>query len=885
MCKNIIKPQFMFIVLDLETTWLSAKDDAIIEIALIKINREDFSEVDRFHCFVNPERDIPTLISQITNIFDEDVKDAKKFNEIDDEIQDFIEWFPLIWHNISFDVRFLESHWIDTSKNPYIDTFFLANILCSQEKSLNLWYLCEVFSIELESAHRAIDDTIATVKLFQALIWRLQWVSEKNQQLIWYYFTFCQDSWVRIIRDQYLSKPEKVSVLDDIIGEYVQKLQSSTLVNSDKKWSDELINIEEFLSEIPWFELRNSQKLMLDKVDNNLSQGGKMLIEAPTWIGKTFAYLLPAIKHALAFKEPVHISTSTKALQDQIYYKDLHFLSEHFPQAFSYTKLKWKRNYLWVSSFLEFLHSSSAPTASHVSFILKIFLWSLDSEFGELDELQFYGEEFWFLSDIHAGNSFIFDDSNPYKEVEFALKARKRAKNSDIIITNNHILFQDIVSEWSLLGWVKNLILDEAHSLEDIVTQSLKKILSFDKLQKLLDKIDKKLIKYSISIDKSLIYKQSILFDSAELFSVVEWEIFSHFKLDTKYKNLLLSPDFFTKYSEIALLSEKISQNLESLRQDIAALWDKKAIHFSSEMQELVFFRQFISQVLLEPNFDKNIYYMSHDDNYGTQIHTTLLRPGEFLKNQLWSHVESVVLTSATLQMENTFDYIDNTLQTSDFDKVVLPSDFDYNNQALLCIPTDLWSVKNNIQKLTEFLGDFFHIVSWRTLVLFTAFFSIKEVYSSLKIELERKKIHLLAQWISGSKHKQIEFFKSNPNNSIMLWTDTFWEWIDIPGQDLQYLIIHKIPFAVPSDPIFMARSKLYKDSFAEYAIPKSILKLKQGFWRLIRTKKDTGIVVFLDDRIYTTKWWERFLSSFPSEIKVRYTRSDMLLDLLSKNK
>jgi Rad3-related DNA helicase len=189
------------------------------------------------------------------------------------------------------------------------------------------------------------------------------------------------------------------------------------------------------------------------------------------------------------------------------------------------------------------------------------------------------------------------------------------------------------------------------------------------------------------------------------------------------------------------------------------------------------------------------------------------------------------------------------------------------------------------MQKLTEFLWKFFHIVSGRTLVLFTAFFSIREVYSSLKIELERDKIHLLAQWISGSKHKQIEFFKANPSNSIMLWTDTFWEGIDIPGQDLQYLIIHKIPFAVPSDPIFMARSKLYKDSFAEYAIPKSILKLKQWFWRLIRTKKDTGIVVFLDDRIYTTKWWERFLSSFPSDIKIRYTTSDKLLDLLSQNK
>jgi DNA polymerase-3 subunit epsilon len=128
----------MFIVLDLETTGLSARDDSIIECAFIKIDRESFQEIDRFTSFVNPGRDIPGLISQITNIFSEDLIDAPKFSDIQDDVQDFIEGLPLIGHNIPFDVRFLESHGIDTSKNPYIDTFFLANFLCSQEKSLNL---------------------------------------------------------------------------------------------------------------------------------------------------------------------------------------------------------------------------------------------------------------------------------------------------------------------------------------------------------------------------------------------------------------------------------------------------------------------------------------------------------------------------------------------------------------------------------------------------------------------------------------------------------------------------------------------------------------------------------------------------------------------------
>lgn len=871
----------MFIVLDLETTGLSARDDSIIEYALIKIERETFREVDRLSGFVNPGRDIPWLISQITNIFEDDVSNAPKFSEVSDDIQDFIEGFPLIGHNVSFDVRFLESHGIDTSKNPYIDTFFLANFLCFEEKSLNLWYLCDVLNIKLENAHRAIDDTLATVKVFQKLIGKLQKLPKDMLKISYEYFSICQDVWVHIIRDEYLMKPSSPLKQWETTDIYIKNIKKHIADIDDMYSCESTENIIDFLSTIPEFELRESQKKMLDKVDTTLSKWGKSLIEAPTWIGKTFAYLLPAIKHSLLFHEPVHISTSTKALQDQIFYKDLKFISDNYPQKFSFTKLKWKRNYLWVSSFLEFLESSENKGPGATSFILKIFFWSMRSELWELDELNFYGEEYSFLSEIHAWNSFIFDEGNIYKDQEFALRARKRARASNIIITNNHILFQDIVSEGSLLWWVKNLILDEAHSLEDIVTGSLKKTVSFDGVQKLLIKIERKILKYKIEGSELGLKKQQVLFDSAELFSILEWVIFSEFKLDAKYKTTLLKNSFFEDNTNSGLLAKKISDLLESLRQELASLPEKESVKFSSEVQELLYVRQILLSVFVDMDSEKNIYYLSHDENRGTQLHTTVLKPGDFLDKHLWKELESVVLTSATLQMDDNFAYINEVLNLHDFENMILPSDFDYSSQALLFIPQDLWNVKDNLPELIIFFRKFFSLVWWRTLVLFTAFFAIREVYTHLKIELEQQNMHLLAQSISGSKYKQIDFYKKHPEKSILLWTDTFWEGIDIPGNDLQYLIIHKIPFAVPSDPIFKARSKLFKDSFSEYAIPKSVLKLKQGFWRLIRTKKDTGVVVFLDNRIYTTKWGNNFLNSFPSDIKIRYGSSSKLLEIL----
>lgn len=874
----------MFIVLDLETTGLSPKEDSIIEYAFIKIDRQSFRECDRLTGFVNPQKPIPELISQITNIFDSDVENSPKFSNVLDEIQDFIEWFPIIGHNISFDARFLESHGIDLSKNPRIDTFFLANFLCHELKSLNLGYLCESFGIHLDNAHRAIDDASATVQVFQKLIEKLSTLAKDHHELFWYYFSVCQDVGVHILRDEYLHKPKRILSEDNIAEIYCSELKKSRGVISKMSYVEEAIDIENILDGIDNFEIRDSQKIMLSRIDETFNSGKKILIEAPTGIGKTFAYLLPALKYSLNFQEAVHISTSSKALQDQIYYKDLSFLKSIFPHEFSFTKLKWRRNYLWVSSFLNFLELVEIQSPSRISFILKVYLWSIESDFGELDELDYYWEEWGFLSEVHAGDNYVFDAANIYKEYEFALRARKRAKEANIVITNNHILFQDMSSEGSLLWGVKNLILDEAHSLEDIVTHSLKKTFSFQFLQKTFQKIEKKIWKYEISDSDMLIKKQDILFNSAELFSVFEGAIFEKFSLDAKYKSLHLKDSFFDDAPEIYLLAQKIRRSLEDLRQEIIALWDDRAIFFSREMQDIIFMIEFLWNTCWDRNSWKYIYYLTHDSDRGTQMHYTLLKPWLFLKEYLWSKLDSVVLTSATLQMGGSFWYIQKMLEVEDFETLVLDSDFDYSKQALVFIPQDLGSVKHNLPQILEFLETFFFIVKWQTLVLFTAFSVIREVFSSLKIRLQQQDIHLLAQSISGSKNKQIDFFKANSQKSILLWTDTFWEWIDIPWEDLRYLVVHKIPFSVPTDPIFIARSTLFKNSFQDYAIPKSILKLKQWFGRLIRSKEDTGIIVFLDDRISTTNWGQAFLDSFPKNIKIRYGTTQKLTELLKSN-
>lgn len=875
----------MFIVLDLETTGLSPKEDTIIEFAFVKIDRNTFKEIDRLTAFVDPGRPIPELISGITNIFDSDVTWAAAFEDSIDDIEDFIEWYPLIGHNISFDVSFLLSHNVDLSKNPYIDTFFLANFLCSGEKSLNLGHLCEVFKIDLLSAHRAIDDTLATVEVFRCLIEKLQWLPREQKNIIASLMHISRDAWVQVLKNEYLSEDKFIQGKDDIFAKYFSHISEKLKDNIDKIHYKEKVEIASFLSSVEAFELRESQRIMLDKVDNNFSKWEKLIVEAPTGTGKTLAYLLPAIKYSLTSWESVHISTSTKALQDQIFYKDLLFISENFEHHFSYTKLKWKRNYFSFHSFEVFFDSVDLNESQILSMVLKLMLWSLWSEYGELEELDFYGEEYRYISDIHAGNSFVFDEGNIYKKYEFALRARNRAKSSNIIITNNHILFQDIMWEWNLLGWVKNLVLDEAHSLEDIITSSLKKSLSQKSLDTLFAKITKKLHKYEIQNLEIERASARILFESQEIFNTFESSLFEKFSLESKYKSSLLSLEYFDNYEWLTAIAKRIKDDIGILMKSMWELADGHMKYFTSEYQELSTVLEMFEKVFFHLDTSTHIYYITHNDFRGTEFHYTVLQPWSFLRSELWKNLESVVLTSATLQMGDDFKYMKDSLELHDFETLLLPSDFNYSEQALLYIPQDLGSVKYNLPEVIDFLGKLFMIIKGRALVLFTSYMNIKETYIALKSNLQQNDITLLAQSISGGKHKQIESFKAHAESSILLGTDTFWEWIDIPWDDLKYLIIHKIPFQVPSDPIFQARARLYKDSFKEYSIPKSILKLKQWFWRLIRSQSDTGIVIFLDDRISSSSWWKSFLQAFPDDIKIRYGKSSTFLDTLKPSK
>lgn len=870
----------MIVCFDLETTWLNKKTDEIIEIALVKFDETNFKVIDTYTTLVNPQIKIPELISNITHIFDDDVLWAPYLDEVKDKILEFIWDAPLLGHNVFFDRDFFVEKWIDISKNIVLDTFFLANFLCYREVSLNLEMLCKSFWIELDWAHRALNDVMATIGLFEKLVEKFRDLDTNSKEYLSYIFLLSDDVSVAFLSDylfeytQLIVHPEtfKNNLLDTIDKNY-KKLEELKLQSTNTD-----ITVEWLLSKLPWLEVRENQKSMSDTILSNLSNKEKSIIEAPTWLWKSFAYLIPSIIHARNTGEKVYISTKTKNLQDQLYNNDLSYLSENLNINFSYTKLKGKNNYISIDSL--FSEINLWDISYHKTcFLLKIVFWLLETEHGELDELNYYGQEYTFLKSLFPNISIDWKHKNIYKEYEFLYRARENVEIADIVIVNHSLLFSDVASDNSLLGDIKYLVLDEAHNIEDSVTDSVKRRFNIKQLedtftiierilsQKLISKID--FVKLSDEVVRDI----SLLMDYAYNY------LNTNIPVSNNYRVCLLKEDFYSGI-DTWVLHMKIKDNIDKI---ISYLSTIEKYDFFREKSLLKEYLNDIISFLKADNLDTYIKIIQYNDNNGLTLEYTLLSPWSYLKKNLWNKLDSCILTSATLKVWGNFDYITRNLSLEDFSCLEFQTDFDYSRQATLFIPNDLWSIKNNATQIVQFLKEFYTTARGNILTLLTSFSMIRRIYTDLNMDLEEQGISLYAQSIWWSKAKLIHSFSEKSDNSILLGTDSFWEWVDIKWEKIKYLVIHKFPFPVPTDPIFLARSKLYNDPFGEYSVPKSIIKLKQGFGRLIRSKSDTGIVVLLDDRICTTSWWRSFYDAFPENINIKNVSSRSFIEVLQK--
>jgi DNA polymerase-3 subunit epsilon/ATP-dependent DNA helicase DinG len=511
--------------------------------------------------------------------------------------------------------------------------------------------------------------------------------------------------------------------------------------------------------------------------------------------------------------------------------------------------------------------------ADEAIFTLKVAYWLAETHTGELDEFSLYNGEYGFVEEIHAGDLRVLSPDNHYRDFEFVVRARDGVKEAQIVILNHALLLGEYLDESSggaILPKIEYLVLDEVHNLESVATESLKKRSDLEGLSNRLQNLEKIIKRYNKShLMNPFVYPElqrdidGIVLNVGMFFEACE----NHFEAPMFQKrdayaanrpqDLLVESELFTSntFDELTQLYQGLSNRVHELEQILFQAPKGLVEELETERLFVTGFLDHLKEFLFERDTPL-IRIFSKRENYGAKLLSTPLEIGSILKKRLWDEVPAIVLTSATLTIGSEFTYISRILSLQDFEFEKLLTDFNYAKQALLYIPGELGDVRKYEQKRAyeQFLIKLLKIVGGRTLMLFTSFASIKETTLALAPELKSTGIQLLTQGMSGGKHKLIHEFRKYADTSVLLGTDSFWEGVDFPGHTLETLVIHKFPFAVPTDPIFVARSRLFADSFMEYSLPVMILKLKQGIGRLIRTKTDKGIIVLLDKRI-TTEW------------------------------
>jgi DNA polymerase-3 subunit epsilon/ATP-dependent DNA helicase DinG len=656
------------------------------------------------------------------------------------------------------------------------------------------------------------------------------------------------------------------------------------------------------------YEVRLGQMRMARAVTKALNDRLHLLTEAGTGTGKSLAYLLPAVEYAVANGRRVVVSTNTINLQEQLFFKDIPLLRSALPTEFRAAVLKGRANYLCLRRWRSFLREGVSTDADRL-FAAKLLLWLRQTETGDRGELA--------LDDYEGGRwaALLGADSlhcTPQTCRDnrigrcFLSRARRRAESAHILVVNHSLLLADQALENKVLPDYDGLILDEAHHVEDAATmqlgveighQELAFFLTNLSLQQgpgryagLVSRLQTVLITAGgppmrsqageltqpahDAVDRARASLQEF-FNALGAFARGALDVGDAFlapERDIRLTAALRGSDlwaavdaawdaFGTDLGQADSALARIGSTLDPFK-GTTELVDDALADLATARRQLAEYRLHLSGIVKRNDADA-VCWLSVRER-GIALHSAPLDVGHLLDQQLFSQKDCVVLTSATLQVGGSFRYMRERLglDATTF-TLAVPSPFDYRSQALLCVPFDLPDPSSRFfaEASHEALAAVCSATGGRTLILFTSHAALRAAHERLRRQLRR--LVVLGQGLDGPRQQLLERFRHTPH-SVLLGTSSFWEGIDVVGDALSCLVIVKLPFSVPNDPVFAARSELFADPFSEYAVPQAALRLKQGFGRLIRSARDRGMVAILDSRLWTKRYGAVFLRSLP---------------------
>ena len=683
--------------------------------------------------------------------------------------------------------------------------------------------------------------------------------------------------------------------------------------------------------EIKGFEYRQEQEEMAQYIQDAINEDRKIIVEAGTGTGKTLAYLIPSIKWAVTNKKKVIIATNTINLQEQLLLKDIPLAKSIIKDEFSYVLVKGRNNYVCKRLFNELvlgksidIETFSMEAREQIEYILK---WGNKTKTGDKAELTFeVYPDVWEL--VQSTTELCLGKKCPYRKECFYMKTRMEKMEADILISNHHVFFADLNvraetdfdSEYLILPRYDMVIFDEAHNVESVARSYFSVEVSKISFTRLLNRIYQK--KNKKKKEKSALIRVEDTVDEKNLEDSEQYI----YLLNTLKEEISILQNIGDEYfDEIRKIYEtnteapikKSLNNFEMTKSRfLENLREKKDI-FQSKLADFLNLMMSFNNVIDEEK-DKNpevINFNNHlkmfkayidsfkfinsfeDDNYiywldinskrtNVILTATPLNIAQKLSTVLFDNLDRLVFASATIVVNGNFDYFKKSLGLDEEDciEAIIKSPFDYDEQMSVYIPSDIQDSENInafVSDASKFILNILLKTDGKAFILFTSYTMLNQIYYSISKKLKDKGFEV---FLHGDKPRSqiIKEFKE-AENPILFGTTSFWEGVDVQGENLSNVIITKLPFLVPTDPVVSAISKKIEEdggnSFMDFQLPEAIIKFKQGVGRLIRKKTDSGNIFILDNRILKKRYGSLFINALPSQKNIKILEKDDIIE------
>jgi ATP-dependent DNA helicase DinG len=618
------------------------------------------------------------------------------------------------------------------------------------------------------------------------------------------------------------------------------------------------------------YEYRPGQMEMAKAVERAMAERRHLIVEAGTGTGKTLAYLLPALRTG----QRVIISTGTKALQDQLYFRDIPFL-ESLLGKLNVTMMKGRANYLCRHKLVALRNQPILNGLEEIDQYRQIAEWEQSTTTGDKAEIAGMPESSALWSKLDARSDACLGQTCPSYQRCFITEMRRAALESDIIIVNHHLFFADLAvkreasgaPDAGILPEAAAVVFDEAHELEEVASSYFGLSVSNVRFEELARDTDT-MLRGKEGAERLPALTQQLRDRARMFFAGLPMNGDGRQPFNAREEFLETAGDLYTS---VRATLRRIEDEMGTLKEvDEAPGLRKRVARLRTELE-----------FLLESNASNIVYWLERRVYGSSDRKTPAIRPGaqsrntflqatpidvsELLSELVFENIPTVILTSATLTVQGGFDHMRKRLGMNQARELVVPSHFRYGEQALLYLPPNMPDPREPDfpEAAAECIRRVLDITKGRAFCLFTSYSQMRDLYERLLPVLD----YPILLHGTAPRNALLEEFRSTPN-AVLFGTSSFWQGIDVQGEALSCVIIDRLPFAVPSDPVVQARMKVIEEAggkpFFEYQVPEAVLTLKQGFGRLIRSLEDRGVLVLLDPRIRRQRYGQTFLASLP---------------------